>query len=123
MIEIAFDNRSRTIQPKVSVIIVDWSCRESFHVLEYLNKQEAAREDYEVVWIEYYNARPAPLTKATTAFGVNPTIDKWIIMNMPGNVYYHKHLMYNAGVIAASGEIIVICDSDAVLRRPLSKAL
>ncbi|MEK6791516.1 MAG: glycosyltransferase [Deltaproteobacteria bacterium] len=123
MIEIAFDNRSRTIQPKVSVIIVDWSCRESFHVLEYLNKQEAAREDYDVVWIEYYNARPAPLTKATTAFGVNPTIDKWIIMNMPGNVYYHKHLMYNAGVIAASGEIIVICDSDAVLRPSFVKSI
>ncbi|MBI5235169.1 MAG: glycosyltransferase [Deltaproteobacteria bacterium] len=123
MIEIAFDNRSRTVQPRVSVIVVDWSCRESFHVLKYLNEQSAAREDYEVVWIEYYGARPKALETAATGVHPNPMIDRWIIMNMPGKVYYHKHLMYNAGLIAARGEIIVICDSDAVLRPSFIKSI
>lgn len=126
MIEIAYENRSRTKQPKVSVIVVDWSCRESFHALKYLNEQSAPRQDYEVIWIEYYDARPAPLTEAldaSVASGKHPAIDKWLIMNMPGGVYYHKHLMYNVGVVAASGEIIVICDSDAILRPSFVEAV
>ncbi|MCK4602673.1 MAG: glycosyltransferase, partial [Phycisphaerae bacterium] len=31
-------------------------------------------------------------------------------------VYYHKHLMYNLGIALASGQIIVICDSDALAK-------
>lgn len=45
--------------PKVSVILLDWSCRESFHSLHYLNKQSVPRDSYELLWVEYYN-REAP---------------------------------------------------------------
>ena len=42
--------------------------------------------------------------------------DKFIIMGMPNTVYYHKHLMYNVGILQARGDIICICDSDAIYK-------
>lgn len=35
---------------------------------------------------------------------------------MPKNVYYHKHLMFNVGIILSKGEIICIPDSDAMVK-------
>ena len=35
---------------------------------------------------------------------------------MPRTVYYHKHLMYNAAIFAARGEIVCFCDSDAIYK-------
>ena len=53
---IIFDNKN-DISPKVSIILLDWSCRESFHSLDYLNNQTISREQYEIIWIEYYSRR------------------------------------------------------------------
>jgi hypothetical protein len=43
-------------------------------------------------------------------------VDTWALLRMPEECYYHKHLMYNAGILLARGEICVICDSDAMVR-------
>ncbi|MFC2040822.1 glycosyltransferase [Chloroflexota bacterium] len=93
---------------KVSVILIDWSVRESFHSIDFLNKQTIPRDEYEIIWVEYYDHRPEPL-KNYTAQG---KLDKWLVLNKTG--MYMKHLMYNKGVIVSEGEIISICDSDAV---------
>jgi hypothetical protein len=37
-------------------------------------------------------------------------------MDIPHEIYYHKHLMYNVGVVASRGQIIALCDSDAIVR-------
>ena len=37
------------------------------------------------------------------------------MLGMPNNFYFHKHLMYNIGVIISRGKIITICDSDAIV--------
>lgn len=119
--------------PKVSFVLLDWNCRESFHSLDYLAKQDAVRSDYEIIWIEYYDRIPTALkqrlstsmvetrsgatvkkTSGATGKNIAPQIDNWIVMEMPNELYYHKHLMYNVGIAEARGEIIVICDSDAM---------
>lgn len=108
-----------SIIPKVSLILLDWSCRESFHSLDYLNEQTVLREQYEIIWIEYYSRHSPDIEvrlKEYERLGKPPIIDKWIIMEMPKNVYYHKHLMFNIGIIASKGEIITFCDSDAIFR-------
>ena len=97
---------------KVSVILIDWGVRESFHALEYLNRQTASRDDYELIWVEFYDRKPDPLRAHAAAGG----IDKWIVLGYPDNTIYHKHRAYNAGLLAASGDICVICDSDAIFR-------
>ncbi len=46
---------------KVSVILLDWGVRESFHSLAYLNRQTIARADYELIWVELYDHKPQKL--------------------------------------------------------------
>jgi hypothetical protein len=112
--------------PRVSIILLDWSCRESFHILEYLKNQTIPREQYEIIWIEYYNKHSSEIKTALEEcrkLDKQPVIDKWIVMDMPDNVYYHKHLMYNIGILASRGEIVTICDSDAVVSPTFVKSI
>lgn len=104
--------------PKVSIILLDWNCRESFHSLDYLNEQAVSRDMYEIIWIEYYNRRSFEIEKKLEECRKKdkpPIVDKWIVMEIPDNIYYHKHLMYNIGIIASKGEIVTFCDSDAIM--------
>jgi len=115
--EVVFENNGFVL-PKVSIILLDWSCRESFHILEYLKNQTIPREQYEIIWIEYYGRRPIEIKTALEECkksGKAPVVDKWIVMDMPDDTYYHKHLMYNVGIVAGKGKIVAICDSDAVV--------
>jgi hypothetical protein len=62
--------------PKISLILLDWSCRESFHIFDYLQKQDVPREWFEVLWIEYFD-RAAPeiaarIEQATARIDVPP---------------------------------------------------
>lgn len=114
--EILFGHKNKPI-PKLSIILLDWSCRESFHSLDYLDNQTVSREQYEIIWIEYYSRIGKGIKERiekADAEGKEPHVDKWIVMKMPENIYYHKHLMLNVGIVAGSGEIICFCDSDAV---------
>ena len=38
--------------------MIDWSVRESFHAIDYLNKSTIPRSDYEIICVEYYDNRP-----------------------------------------------------------------
>ena len=93
----------RTPSPKVSIILLDWSCREKFFALDWLNNQKVDRDKYELIWVELYR-------------GVNKDVidkvDTVIECNQKG--IYHKHKGYNLGLLHSSGEIITVCDSDAV---------
>ena len=112
--------RNEIKKPLVSLILLDWSCRESFHSLRYLNQQTVARDTYEILWIEYYS-RKAPQIAAEIKECEKKhkplLIDQWVVIGMPDNACYHKHLMYNIGIVKSKGDIIVICDSDAIFSR------
>lgn len=117
-LEILFYNK-KCVSPKVSVVLLDWSCRESLHVLHYLSRQTVPRDQYEIIWIEYYSKRADQIEeglKDCAARGKPPIVDQWIVMGMPGNVHYHKHLMYNIGIVISRGKIVTLCDSDAIVR-------
>ncbi len=103
-------------QAKVSVILLDWSVRESFHSLHYLNQQTVDRSRYELIWIEFYDRKPQALLQAVEAAerAGRPLVDKLVVMNYPRDVIFHKHRMYNLGIVLSEGNICVICDSDAM---------
>ncbi|MGE5194658.1 MAG: glycosyltransferase [Deltaproteobacteria bacterium] len=101
---------------RVSVILLDWNVRESFHSLQYLNQQTVDRSRYELIWIQFYDKKPQPLLDAVRAGeeAGRPIVDKLVVMNYPRDFIFHKHRMYNLGIVLAEGEICVICDSDAM---------
>ncbi len=102
---------------KISVILIDWGVRESFHCLEYLNRQTASRDDYELIWLEFYKRQPEDLQRlAESARGQHTVLDKWLVLGYPDNLLFHKHRLYNIGLLAAEGDVCVFCDSDAVFR-------
>ncbi|MGA2916325.1 MAG: glycosyltransferase [Sedimentisphaerales bacterium] len=89
--------------PKVSIILLDWSCRERFNTLDWLGKQDVSRDNYELIWVELYNRIiPEAFEKA----------DTFITCGHRG--IYNKHVGYNIGLLNSNGQIIVVCDSDAV---------
>jgi len=95
-------NRSRTT-PLISVILLDWSCRERFHALDWLAKQTVSRERYELIWVELFDRVVAQALEGA---------DVLITCNQKG--MYHKHKGYNAALLESSGNIVTVCDSDAV---------
>jgi Glycosyl transferase family 2 len=98
---------------RVSIILLDWGVRESFHSIRYLNNQTVPRSDYELLWIEFYEHRPPDLSRLMETTGM-AALDTWLVMAYPKATHYHKHRMYNAGIVLANGEICVFCDSDAI---------
>ena len=89
--------------PNVSVILLDWSCRERFDTLNWLSEQDVPRSMYELIWVELYDRlKDKVLAKADTV----------ITCGQKG--MYHKHIGYNIGLLNSYGEIVVICDSDAI---------
>jgi len=110
--------QSNLDRPLVSLILLDWSCRESFHMFQYLSNQTISREQYEIIWIEYYSRRSPEIAaglEECKKLGKPPIVDKWIVLGMPNEVYYHKHFMYNLGITLSNGRIVTICDSDAIV--------
>lgn len=101
---------------KVSLILIDWGVRESFHSLDYLNRQTVPRSEYELIWVEFYQRTPAGLQRLVADCPGQPLLDKWIILGHPDNLLFHKHRLYNVGIMAAAGEVCVICDSDAIFQ-------
>jgi hypothetical protein len=94
----------------LSLILLDWSVRESFHLLHYLRRQSVDRDQFEVVFIEYYSRTAEPLKQFADE------LDTWVLLEMPETCIYHKHLMYNCGLALAHGEVVVLCDSDAMVK-------
>ncbi|CCQ89782.1 conserved hypothetical protein [Nitrospina gracilis 3/211] len=116
--EILFKNELAA-PPQVTFVLLDWSCRESFHALDYFNDQSLPRDRYEILWIEFYSRRAPEIAtrlEADLKAGRPPAVDQWIVLDFPDDLYYHKHLMYNVGLAAARGRIVTFCDSDAMVR-------
>ncbi|HWF67525.1 MAG TPA: hypothetical protein VN670_09475, partial [Acidobacteriaceae bacterium] len=105
-----FFKRQPRPRAKVSLILLDWGVRESPHIIHYLRDQTVDPQDIEVIYIEFYNREFDGLRR------YEDRVDIWVALEMPRELYYAKHLMYNAGIVLASGKIVVICDVDALVR-------
>ena len=94
---------SRSAAPLVSLVLLDWECRERFHTLDWLNRQDAPRDQYEIIWVElFHRVVPEAMAQAD------------VVITCGQKGLYHKHIGYNIGLLHARGAIMVICDSDAV---------
>ena len=89
--------------PQLSIILLDWGCRERFTTLDWLSEQNIPRDRYELIWVELYDR---------VIDEVMEKADIVITCNQKGK--YHKHIGYNVGLLEARGDLICVCDSDAV---------
>lgn len=103
-------------KPKVSIILLDWGVRESFHSLDYLNDQSVPRDNYELIWIEFYEHVHQGLRDKVGSLQARglPGVDQWIVIGADREIYFHKHFAYNTGIALALGDICLICDSDVI---------
>ena len=100
---------------KLSIILLDWSVRESFHSLHYLNQQTASRDEYELIWLEFYDRKPLKLQEMVFRQGKeHPLLDQWVVAGYDADTIFNKHRLYNIGVLMSQGRFCVICDSDAI---------
>ncbi len=105
-----FVKRSTREHPRLSFVLLDWSVRESFHILHYLADQTVDRDQFEVIVVEYYSREGEPIRQ------YQGQVDTWVLLEMPESYYYHKHLMYNVGIVLSRGDIVSIGDSDAMVK-------
>lgn len=93
---------------RISVIMIDGQFRENTFGAEYFSCQDFPKEEYEVIWVEFYSRVPESVT-------ANPSV-KVITLNNPETVTYHSSYCFNAGIAAAKGELIVIPDADQIVK-------
>lgn len=95
---------------RLSIVLVDWGVRESFHTIRALHQQTVPRDEYEVLWVEYYDKLPGPVRQARA----DGLLDDAVALG--GTGMYFKHQAYNAGVLKASAPLVVIANSDDLMR-------
>ncbi|MBV8731278.1 MAG: hypothetical protein JO336_15835 [Acidobacteriia bacterium] len=94
---------TRAKLPKLSIVLLDWSCRERFDPLNWLEQQDVPRDSYELIWVELFGrVIPEAMEHAD------------VVVTCHQSEPYHKHEGYNIGLLLASGELLCVCDSDAV---------
>lgn len=67
--------------PRLSIILLDWSCRERFTTLDWLLRQDVPKDQYELIWVEVYDR---------VVDEVMEKADVVITCNQQG--MYHKHV-------------------------------
>src|SRR5262245_23873147 len=89
---------------RLSVILLDWGVRESFHSLHYLNRQTVGRDQYELIWLEFYGRKPRKLQDMVFRQGRQaPLLDQWIVAGYDTDTIFNKHRLYNLGLLLSQG--------------------
>lgn len=95
--------------PKISVITWDAGFRENFHTIDSFANQTIPKEDYEFIWVDYYDKiKPEVQAKIT---GIPNA--KSLCVN--GNGQWRLATCLNYGIKNSSGELLVIPDGDIVV--------
>lgn len=89
---------------ELSIIMLDWSVREKFFALDWLNQQTIDRGRYELIWVELRDRRLPE---------VEAKVDSLLTLRQTER-YYREHLGHNAGLAQSHGRIVTMCDGDAV---------
>lgn len=103
--------------PRLSIVMVDGSFRESYHAIDFFCRQTLPPSDYELIWVEYYDT-VNPALAAEIAKFPNARV---ITLNRTGE--YHSSYCFNAGIAASRGELILIPDADLVVEPDMLQAV
>lgn len=93
--------------PKISVIMIDGSFRESYHAVDFFCHQTIAPQEYELIWVEFYDHVNPELEKKISGYA-NARI---VTLNYKEEIY-HSSYCFNAGIKESKGDNIFIPDAD-----------
>lgn len=91
---------------KISVIMVDGGFRENIFGAEYFSKQDFPEDEYEVIWVDYYDKPHQDLKKF-------PNVK---IITLNKSAEYHSSYCFNHGINEARGCILIIPDADQIVK-------
>lgn len=91
---------------KISVIMIDGGFRDNVYSAEYFSKQDFSDDDYEVIWVDYFD-KPNEKLKH---------IDKVKVITLNKTDEYHSSYCFNRGIVEAKGDVIVIPDADQIVK-------
>jgi len=104
----------KTSPSTISVIMVDGGFRERFHLIDALNDQTLPPSQYELIWVECFDAiRPELASRENVQFA---------LLNRSGQPYSMSHC-FNEGIRRARGELLVIPDADVFVGRTFLQAV
>lgn len=104
---------------KVSYILIDWSVRDNFGSVEDLNKQTVSRNEYEIIWVEYYRKLPEKIQQYIR----EEKIEKCSVLgNLEGERYW-KHVCYNVGLVVSEGDVVCVPVSNGVFPETFTKSI
>lgn len=86
--------------------MVDGGFRDNVYSAEYFSKQNFADNEYEVIWVDYFD-KPNPKLEQ---------IDKVKVITLNKTDEYHSSYCFNKGIEEAHGELIVIPDADQIVK-------
>jgi hypothetical protein len=87
--------------------MVDGSFRENIFAAEYFSNQDFPGNEYEILWVEYFNKLPDKLQ-------LFPRV-KTLTLDKKG--IYHSSCCFNRGIMEAKGEVLVIPDADVMVEK------
>lgn len=93
-------------KPKISVIMVDGSYRENFFAVDFFGNQTMSEDDYELLWVEYYDSVNPELAEKISK---HPNF-RVITLGKEGG--YHSSYCFNRGIVESKGDLFIIPDAD-----------
>lgn len=96
-------------KPRISVVMVDGSFRESFHSVDFFGNQTFPKDEYELLWVEYYDKVNPYLAEKISKYS------NFQIITLKRGGGYHSSYCFNAGILGSQGELLVIPDADQVV--------
>ena len=92
---------------KISVVMIDGGFRENVHSAKYFSNQDFSSGEYEVIWVEFYDKANQQVAN----------LDNVKVIELKKSGTYHSSYCFNAGIVAAKGEIVVLPDADQIVDR------
>lgn len=96
---------------RISIIVWDASFRESFHTIDYFCKQNYPNDEFEFIWVDFYENRDSILHATIARYPQARLLNLCNSDNTP----WHLGVCINEGVRQSRGDILVIPDGDVVV--------
>ncbi|WKN44451.1 glycosyltransferase family A protein [Tunicatimonas pelagia] len=96
---------------KISVITWDASFRESFHTVDSFCRQKYSTEDFEFIWVDFYNNQNPTLLDKINSYSNARLLN----LKNPISQAWHLGKCLNAGVRESKGNLLIIPDGDVIV--------